>query len=199
MFSRSKKLRELSRRLESFEPYETTESGDRLIKLHVNDVDYFLSPLSVDGVPCISDNTAFLLNYYLKNMSADSDEKLFFEITGHNLSLAEKELYTKAIKNYYKEEFLDIQEQLKQNMKDSVLMAALGISLIALRIALPLLLGLRMDFFEPINIVSWVFLWEAVELQIFKRPKLREMQIRNLKILEATIEFKEKTRPEDII
>ena len=80
MFSRSRRLRELSRRLETFEPYETTESGDRLIRLHVNDVDYFLSPLSVDGVPCISDDTAFLLNYYLKNMSADSDEKLFFEL-----------------------------------------------------------------------------------------------------------------------
>lgn len=198
MFSRSRRLRELSRRLETFEPYETTESGDRLIRLHVNDVDYFLSPLSVDGVPCISDDTAFLLNYYLKNMSADSDEKLFFEITGNSLSPGEKKLYTKAIKNYYREEFLDIQEQLKQNRKKSLLMTVLGILLIALRIAVPLFFSLRLDYFEPVNVVAWVFLWEAVELLIFKRPKLREMQIRNLKILEANIQFKEQTGPEDI-
>lgn len=198
MFSRSRRLRELSRRLETFEPYETTESGDRLIRLHVNDVDYFLSPLSVDGVPCISDDTAFLLNYYLKNMSADSDEKLFFEITGNSLSPGEKELYTKAIKNYYREEFLDIQEQMKQNRKKSLLMTVLGILLIALRIAVPLFFSLRLDYFEPINVVAWVFLWEAVELLIFKRPKLREMQIRNLKILEANIQFKEQPGPEDI-
>jgi len=199
MFKRTRKLRELSKKLETFEPYETTENGDRLIKLHVNDVDYFLSPLSVDGVPCISDETAFLLNYYLKNMSVDSDEKIFFEITGHNLSLAEQDLYRKAIKNYYREEFLDVQDDMKLNRRNTVLMLISGAFFILLRILLPLTIGWRTDFLEPINIVAWVFLWEAVELQIFKRPKLKEIQIRNLKILEADIEFKEKVRPEDII
>lgn len=199
MFRRTRKLRELSKKLETFEPYETNERGDRLIKLHVNDVDYFLSPLSVDGVPCISDETAFLLNYYLKNMSVDSDEKIFFEITGHNLSLAEQDLYRKAIKNYYREEFLDIQDDMKLNRRNTVLMLISGAFFILLRILLPLTIGWRTDFLEPINIVAWVFLWEAVELQIFKRPKLKEIQIRNLKILEADIEFKEKVRPEDII
>jgi len=199
MFNRSRKIRELSKKLETFEPYETNERGDRLIKLHINDVDYFLSPLSVDGVPCISDETAFLLNYYLKNMSVDSDEKIFFEITGHNLSLAEQELYRKAIKNYYREEFLDVQDDMKLNRRNTILMLVSGAFFILLRLLLPLTIGWRLDFLEPINIVAWVFLWEAVELQIFKRPKLKEIQIRNLKILEAEIEFKEKVRPEDII
>jgi len=199
MFNRSRRIRELSKKLETFEPYETNERGDRLIKLHINDVDYFLSPLSVDGVPCISDETAFLLNYYLKNMSVDSDEKIFFEITGHNLSLAEQELYRKAIKNYYREEFLDVQDDMKQNRRNTILMLISGAFFILLRLFLPLTIGWRLDFLEPINIVAWVFLWEAVELQIFKRPKLKEIQIRNLKILEAEIEFKEKVRPEDII
>ena len=199
MFNRSRRIRELSKKLETFEPYETNERGDRLIKLHINDVDYFLSPLSVDGVPCISDETAFLLNYYLKNMSVDSDEKIFFEITGHNLSLAEQELYRKAIKNYYREEFLDVQDDMKLNRRNTILMIISGAFFILLRILLPLTIGWKPDFLEPINIVAWVFLWEAVELQIFKRPKLKEIQIRNLKILEAEIEFKEKVRPEDII
>ena len=199
MFNRSRKIRELSKKLETFEPYETNERGDRLIKLHINDVDYFLSPLSVDGVPCISDETAFLLNYYLKNMSVDSDKKIFFEITGHNLSLAEQELYRKAIKNYYREEFLDVQDDMKLNRRNTILMLVSGAFFILLRLLLPLTIGWRLDFLEPINIVAWVFLWEAVELQIFKRPKLKEIQIRNLKILEAEIEFKEKVRPEDII
>ena len=61
MFKRIRKIYELSKKLESFEPYETNSSGDRLIRLHVNDLDYFLSPLSVDGVPVISDETAYLV------------------------------------------------------------------------------------------------------------------------------------------
>ena len=199
MFKRAKKLRELSRKLETFEPYETNERGDRLIRLHVNDVDNFLSPLSVDGVPCISDETAFLINYYLKNMSADSDEKLCFEITGHNLSLGEQDLYKKAIKNYYREEFIDVQDDMKLNTKNTLRMLITGLFFLLVRLSVPLFFSFRMDYFEAVNIIAWVFLWEAVELQIFKRPKLRENQIRNLKILEAEIEFKEKVRPEDII
>jgi len=132
-------------------------------------------------------------------MSVDSDKKIFFEITGHNLSLAEQELYRKAIKNYYREEFLDVQDDMKLNRRNTILMLVSGAFFILLRLLLPLTIGWRLDFLEPINIVAWVFLWEAVELQIFKRPKLKEIQIRNLKILEAEIEFKEKVRPEDII
>jgi len=202
MSKRSKKLRELSKKLETFEPYETDEKGNRLIRLHVNDVDYFLSPLSVDGVPCISDETAFLLNYYLKNMSVDSDEKLCFEITGHNLSLAEQELYKKAIKNYYREEFIDVQEEMKTNLSTIMRLVVVGAFFIALRLFAPFLFKVSFDYlylFEPLNIIAWVFLWEAVDLYIFKRPKMRKQQLRNLKILEAEIIFKEKVRPEDII
>ena len=92
MFKRIRKIYELSKKLESFEPYETNSSGDRLIRLHVNDLDYFLSPLSVDGVPVISDETAYLLNFYLKNMSIDGDEKLCFEVTAPDITENEQSI-----------------------------------------------------------------------------------------------------------
>ena len=127
LFNRIRKIKKLSKKLESFEPYETNEKGDRLIRLHVNDLDYFLSPLSIDGVPAISDETAYSLNFYLKNMSVDGDEKLCFEITGHNITENERIIYEKAIKNYYREEFIDVQMKFKENTKKTITMLIVGL------------------------------------------------------------------------
>lgn len=198
MFNKVRKLRKLSKKLESFEPYETDTLGRRLIRLHVNDVDSFLAPLSVDGVPVISDDTAYLLNFYLKNMSVDSDEELCFLITGHDLSDSEKEIYKKAIKNYYKEEFVDIADKFKDNLRGTISMFVIGTILFAVKFLLKEYVSFT-SLFEFVDIVSWVFLWEGLDMLAFRRPELREKQIRNLKILEAEIIFKEKPQPEDEI
>lgn len=198
MFSKIRKLKKLREKLETFEPYQTTSDGKRLIRLHVNDVDSFLAPLSVDGVPVISDDTAYLLNFYLKNMSVDSDEELCFEITGHDLSDSEKSIYKKAISNYYKEEFVDIDQKLKDNVRGMLSMFAGGIVLFALNWLGNLYYTTNFAY-EFFNILTWVLLWEGMALLVFKRPDLREKQIRNLKILEAQIVFKEKPQPEDQI
>lgn len=199
MFNRVKKLRALSRKLEAFEPYETDEKGQRVIRLHVNDSDSFLSPLSVEGVPVISDETAYLLNFYFKNMSVDSDEKLNFHISGWDFSPLEKEIYKKAVRNYYKEDFIDVQLQFKENTRNSIWMIIVGLLIMGVLIFARIGLGLHEVLVETVNIVSWVFLWGAVELLFIQRPELRKRQIQNLKILEADFSFQEKAQPEDII
>lgn len=198
MFNKIRKMRQLNKKLESFEPYETDSQGRRLIRLHVNDVDSFLAPLSVDGVPVISDDTAYLLNFYLRNLSTTDDEELCFEITGHDLSDNEKEIYKKAIKNYYKEEFLDNNDKFKDNLLSCVSMFIIGILIFVGKLVIGRLLG-DLKLFEFMDIVIWVFFWEGLDMVVFRRPELREKQIRNLKILEAQIVFKEKPQPEDEI
>lgn len=199
MFKRIRKIFELSKKLESFEPYETNSSGDRLIRLHVNDLDYFLSPLSVDGVPVISDETAYLLNFYLKNMSVDGDEKLCFEVTAPDITENEQSIYRKAIKNYYREEFIDVQIKFRENLKKTITMLGVGLLPLFLKIFLHLFVGLGNEFTEIINIAAWVFLWEAVDLFFIKRVELRKVQLRNLKILEAQFSFRQKVLPEDTL
>lgn len=184
MFNKIRRIKKLSRRLEKFEPYEIDEEGNRLIRLHVHDDDYFLSPMSVEGVPCINDETAYLLNFYLKNMSVDSDEKLHFLIKGHHLTEDDKALYKKAIKNYYKEEFIDVQDQLKRNSINTISMLAIGIGVLLVKF----LIGQRI-IAEAIDICAWVFMWEAVDQFFLRRPELRIKQIQNLKVLEAKIDF----------
>lgn len=198
MFKKIRKLKQLNKKLETFEPYETDSSGRRLIRLHVNDVDSFLAPLSVDGVPVISDDTAYLLNFYLKNMATDSDEELCFQITGHDLSDKEKEIYKKAIKNYYKEEFVDVNDKLKDNIHDAIYMFIAGTILFLGKFFITKYIGDH-TFLEFLEIIVWAILWEGIDLLVFRRPELREKQIRNLKILEAEIIFKEKPQPEDEI
>lgn len=188
LFNRIKKLRKEIKRLESFEPYETDDSGRRVIRLHINDDDYFLSQLSVQGVPCIDDDVAYLLNFYLKNMSVDGDEKLVFKITGNTITEEDHVVYRKAIRNYYREEFLDVQQDLQDNRKRTIWFIFIGIALLMGWYVLSLL-KIPAIFAEVLNITSWVFLWEAVDLMFLKAPELRVKQLQNIKILDAAIEF----------
>ena len=60
-------------------------------------------------------------------------------------------------------------------------------------------MALNLFGLEFINIISWVFIWEAVVLLFRERPKLQEKQIQHLEILEAKFYFKDKILPEDNI
>lgn len=197
--NRIKKLKQVSKKLEAFEPYETDEKGDRVIRLHVNDSDTFLSPLSIENVPVISDETAHLLNFYLKNMSVDHDERLIFQISGHDFSEVEKDIYKKAIRNYYQEEFIDVQEQFRDNAKSTIWMVLVGLAIISFQVAMRLWFGVTQIFLEVIDIAGWVFLWESVNLLFMRRPQLRKKQLQNVKILDAEFLFQEKRLPEDEI
>ncbi|MBQ0072140.1 MAG: hypothetical protein KBS81_09870 [Spirochaetales bacterium] len=197
--NRIKKLKLYSKKLEAFEPYETDDQGRRVIRLHVNDSDSFLSPLSIEGVPAISDETAYLLNFYLKNMAVDTDEKLLFMVSGHDFSVDEMAIYKKAIRNYYKEEFIDVQEQFRENTASSIWMIIVGLIILGVQLFIRYYFGVTQAFLEIIDIAGWVFLWEAVDLLFFHRPKLRRKQLQNLRILEAQFVFQEKTFPEDEI
>lgn len=188
MFKRIKKLRKEIKNLETFEPYETDEKGRRVIRLHINDDDYFLSQLSVQGVPCVDDDVAYLLNFYLKNMSVDGDEKLVFKISGNNITEEDEKVYKKAIRNYYREEFLDVQQDLEENGRRTWWFAAVGIALLVGWFFLDKI-GVPVLFSELVNICSWVFIWETVDNLFMERPGLRVKQLQNIKILEADIEF----------
>jgi len=189
MFKKRKKLRKEITKLESFEPYETDDKGRRVIRLHINDDDYFLSQLSVQGVPCIDDDVAYLLNFYLKNMSVEGDEKLVFKITGDSILEEDHEVYKKAIRNYYREEFLDVQEDLKYNGRKSALFITTGVVLLFVWSFLKQVAGLPNIITELVSTTSCVFVWETVDNLFMKRPELRVKQLQNIKILEADIEF----------
>ncbi|MCR5731495.1 MAG: hypothetical protein K6G51_00935 [Sphaerochaetaceae bacterium] len=198
----SRKLKRLNEKLETFEPYEVDSMGRRVIRLHVNDADTFLSPLSIEGVPVISDETAYLLNFYLLNMTLNDYEEIVFVISGRDFSDLEKNIYRKAIKNYYQEEFLDTQDQIKENLRSALWMLFIGILFLVANIALKYTIPgalLNSFSFEFIDIIAWVFIWESVVLLFRERPQLQEKQIQHLEILEAKFYFKDKVLPEDNI
>ncbi|MBR1920142.1 MAG: hypothetical protein IJ831_11020 [Spirochaetales bacterium] len=198
----SRKLKRLSDKLESFEPYEVDSLGRRVIRLHINDADTFLSPLSIEGVPVISDETAYLLNFYLLNMTLEDYEEIVFVISGRDLSDLEKNIYRKAIKNYYQEEFIDTQDQIRENLRSVLWMLFVGSLILVFKFLLwwfiPAVRSINVGL-EFIDIVAWVFIWEAVVLLFRERPKLQEKQIQNMEILEAKFYFKDKVLPEDTI
>lgn len=93
-----------------------------------------------------------------------------------------------AIKNHYKKEYIETKQLMKRNLVFSVVMFGLGL------LALTFLLVMNAFFYNEYmyiisEIVTWVFVWEAVDSFFLERSSLKRKRITFLKLYSAQIEF----------
>ena len=178
MFERFKKVKELSRSLsEEIEP-ETDEKGRTVVRLRVTDDDNFLSPFSVE--------TAEFLNHSLLQLKTSS--AVHFVVSSNVITDEEQQVYEKAIKNYYREEFAESAREIRKNTLASLVMILVGALVFAIAILLESM-DLKPLFLNILDVIAWVFVWEAADLFFLQRPVLRKEQLRNLKIAVAEFTF----------
>ena len=186
MFERFKKVKELSRSLsEEIEP-ETDEKGRTVVRLRVTDDDNFLSPFSVEGKPVIAGETAEFLNHSLLQLKTSS--AVHFVVSSNVITDEEQQVYEKAIKNYYREEFAERAREIRKNTLASLVMILVGALVFAIAILLESM-DLKPLFLNILDVIAWVFVWEAADLFFLQRPVLRKEQLRNLKIAVAEFTF----------
>ena len=186
MFEKIKEIKRLSKECsEHIEP-EYDEEGLRIIKLSVSDDGGFLSPLSCADKPMISAETANFLELEAKHVKAT--EKINFVIKSEVIDEEEKSVYPTAVKNYYTSKIRDTKAELSRNAIISLIMLLIGVAVFATIIILNAL-NAQTLILSVIDVVAWVFIWEAVDLFAFKRTALRNAQLLNLKLLTAKITF----------
>ncbi len=187
MFDRIKKLREESRAFDSSpEKPETDEDGRALVRLRVRNDDGFLSPFYAEGCPVISGETAAFLEQSVKHVRPEN--KVRFVISGNCVEETERPLYQKAIENYYRQEFSETRDQIRRNTAAGTVMTAIAVLVFLLAITLTALSAATL-ILDVLDVVAWVFLWEAVDLFFLQRPILRIKQLRNLQIATAKVDF----------
>ena len=100
---------------------------------------------------------------------------------------------TKAIKNYYKEEYMEVKNEIKKTNAFSLATLIIGI----------LFLGLLFIFHQFVNveivniiieIIAWVFIWESVDSFFLKRSKLLQQGRRIQRLYTAKVEIIEKSK-----
>ena len=143
-----------------------------------------MSPFSGDGVPLLSADTAEFLEHRLKNFRPDaslSGGKLYRCRGAENVRLRNPELLPL--------EFLETERELRKNSVQSTVMTVFAALLFALALVLDSY-GVRAVLLNMLDVVAWVFMWEAADLFFFQRSDMRLRRLRVFHLIQSRISFR---------
>lgn len=186
MSERLRNFKNLAKEIRTLKKPQEDAEGRRLVRIGMADGYDFLSPLSPNGEPYITSDTAQFLEQSTKHLRPDSSLHFVFE--GASISETDKEKYTKAIRNYYHNEFMEVVRELAKNMTQTIIMVLISAIVFTLNIFLKNH-GVDQVLYSIIDIVAWVFAWEATEIFFLQRPALRLRRLRLFNIIQASITF----------
>lgn len=184
MFENGKKLKEIKKRIKAT-TYEVDADGNAVINMKVTDSTSFLSPFYVDK-PEINSEASDYLDNAAKVLPIGKEITL--RVFCDNLSKCEETTCASAIKNYYSNRLSETDIKAKKNAALYYFMGIFGVLLSFLLFFISKL-AISQIILELLTILSWVFVWEAIDLFVFDRPLLRYELKRSLSFVTAKVEF----------
>lgn len=175
----------LKRQKEAY-PYEKDENGCPIINMTLRDDSELLSPYSVKDRPVISSDLADFLDS--RTAALPHGEGLTLAIHSSCVTEEEKPIYEQAIREYYRERLCESGCELKRNTLLATTFATVGIVVLALLVIFSAYFADSI-WTEVIDIVAWVFLWEATDLYFLENRSLRQECKRLRTLLSMTVKF----------
>ena len=166
--------------------YIRDQENRLVINMTVKDDSNFLSVFSVSDTLVISMEVADFIENSTQLIPAG--ELLTLRIHSSCVDEQEQTIYEKAIKEYYAEKYLANERELKKNNKLSFLLAFAGIIVLALAILMEYGVN-SIIWSEVIDIIVWVFLWEAVDIRAFINRSLKTKRRRYLAYMSMKVEY----------
>ena len=158
------------------------------ICMNVSDDSNFLSVFSENDTPVISREVADFIE--TSTPFIRPADRLTLKIRSNCIEENEKELYRRAIGEYYIEKYADVNRELKKNRWISLFLGLIGMAVLAGAIVL--------EYFhesaiwaEVIDIATWVFLWEAVDIAFLETRKLKLDRHKYIAYVMMNIEFED--------
>jgi len=186
MSKQSKRMKIVRQRIKDKE-FDEDEEGRAIVTINITDADTLLSTYNDDGKEIISEETATFINNVTKPIPPRQDIHLMIACDSYTSS--KEEVYKNAIINYYQHEFAHRENKLRNNSIISMMLLFLGIVFFTALY----FVGRWNDehvFYLLLEVVSWVFAWEAVDQLVLQRNMIRFMQKKELQIIFAKITFK---------
>ena len=181
------KLKKVRDRIRNDE-FDEDNKGRSVIKINVDDADCILAKYNDDGQEIISSDMADFVNNLVKSVPIEKD--IVLDIKCGNYTESKEKRYKKAIVNYYVNEFADKDAKIKNNTKVSILLFVVGV-LGFVGLYLLRLFDAYWLIQDIVEVTSWVFLWETVDVFFLNRGILKWKQKRDLKIIFADIRITE--------
>ena len=173
-------------KLKSARKLARDENGRAVINMTVKNDDNFLSVFSTTDTPTVSSEVAEFIESRTENILPH--ESLALHIHSDCIDGYEEELYRKGISEYYLEKYVSNMYALKKNRFIVALLSILGILILSLSVYI----GYRFEaplWTEVIDIVAWVFIWEAVDIGVFQNKVLRQNHLRYLNLSDMDVKF----------
>jgi hypothetical protein len=161
------------------------ENGKRYIPVSVRVEESILSPFSPKGNPTISSEFAEFLDSQYTEMKAN--DQLHIDIECDTIDDEERVLYEGAIRSYYRAEEVKKTKEIIRNNFIALIMLIIGIVVIAVSVFFYVFSHNIVG--EIIDIVAWVFVWEAVDLFFFRSPILIRERLKCKHFIDAEITY----------
>ena len=180
--------REAKRSLDAKLREKTCGKHRQTICMNVSDDSNFLSVFSENDTPVIDHSVAEFIE--TSTHSVKPAERMTLKIRSNCIDENEKTLYCRAIREYYTEKYAAVNRELKKNHWIAFLLGLFGVGVLAGAIVL--------EYFhesaiwaEVVDIVAWVFLWEAVDISFLETRKLKLDRYRYISYVMMDIEFED--------
>ena len=180
-----RKYRETKKALDGAAKEKAACQGAHCIALTVSDDTDFLSPLSESGAPVISGAVAECIEASAEGVRPGA--ALTLKIKSGCIDEAEKARYRAAVKAYYTGKYIAAGRELSRNRTVSLLLAAAGVLVLALALIFEQLIA--PVWAEVLDIVAWVFLWEATDIWFLSSAKLRRERRRCISLVAMQVDF----------
>ena len=161
---------------------------DRIvINMNIDNDDDFLDKFSKYDYPIVNSDIHDYIDKYTATFKPN--ERYILRINSNCIDDSEKEIYSRAIKNYYTARYLNNNINLRRNRIISLILGIIGGLILGLVIFLEY--NQKSEFWMRIfDIISWVFIWEAVDILFFKCNELKIEKLRTLNFIDMIIEYK---------
>lgn len=186
-----KELRKQANARREAKTQEYDEEGKALIKINVNDDTNFLSTFSLGSEPVINNDVADFLNY--NTLALKPREQIHLVIESDVIDENEQTQYKTGIKRYYESYYEHNRLELNRNAITALIMLMVSIVVFTIMVIVSQY-NIGAVWLEIIDVIGWVFAWEAVDVFFLQRHLLRVEKYRCLALIGATIEFIPKTK-----
>ena len=163
------------------------DEGRSFININIDKEEDILSSFNTDK-PIISSSLAEFINNQLRPMVIKNGIHINFNCS--EVVKVEEDKYKEAIRNYYNHDLIDKNREISRNKIISIVMGIVGTIILTLSIVFSFFENLVI-FASIIDIIAWVFLWEAVDLYVLQRPKIEMEELRDYEMANALITFNE--------
>lgn len=179
-----KKLRDASREINKNKGVVYDEDDNAVITVKAFDKEQIFSSYDYDSNEKLNEELGSYIWDKARLVPANKEIKIkVYTSKGVN-----KKEVSEAIRNNYKKDYIEIQALLKKNLFFSLAMLVIG--LVFMTFLFLSYAFFRNDYIDAIiDIVTWVFLWEAVDAFCLERSSLKKQSYTHLKLYTANIEI----------